>query len=222
MRIILLIWNVITGILWSVSHRKCGCQMGCLRSGFVGWVSRCVTNLLTGSLSIYWGKSGCLCAFVWLQIKFWSWNKMSRGHAGMDFTAPNLQYEGQFGEGQKLFSSPFWSSHSLYLSLPLYLPPVSKEHGCVLPLLNNSNFLFFIWRIIVALLPSLVSQNMFSFGSDGSVCTIETQCSETSHEFYSHAVRFWKLITHCYGEEKHLKKSMGIYRSEVLKDFASS
>lgn len=95
---------------------------------------------------------------------------------------------------------------------PTFLCPFpSKEHACVLALLNNSNFLFFVWRIIVASLPSLVSQNMFSFGSDSSVCTTETQCSETSHEFYSHAIRFWKLITHCYGEEKHLKKSMGNY-----------
>lgn len=152
-----------------------------------------------------------MCALVWLQIKFWPWNNMSWGHAWMGFTAPSLQYEGQFGEGQKLFSSLFWSWHSLYLSLFLYLPSVSKEHGCVLPLLNSSNFLFFIWKIIVALLPSLISQNMFSFGSDGSVCTNETQCSETSHEFYSHAIRFWKLITHCYREEKHLKKSMENY-----------
>lgn len=110
---------MLIGILRSVLCRECECfvlplastnlrNLGWLGDGFVGCILSCVTNLLAGNLATYWGKPGCLCAFVWLQIKRWPWNNTSCEHAWMGFAIASLQYEERFRGGQKFISSPFF------------------------------------------------------------------------------------------------------------------
>lgn len=127
-----------TGILCSVSHREHECfvlpsastnlwNLGWLGNGFVGWTSWCVTDLLTRNLATYWGKSGCLPAFVWLQIKYWLWNNLSWEDAWMGSATAGLQYEEWFRGGQK---SGFFSLFDLWLHCIFLLWVNTKLSAC--------------------------------------------------------------------------------------------
>lgn len=73
-----------TGILWSALRK--GIQMLCSASGIhkslkpgetqgnghVGCGLWCVADTITRNPATSRGKFGCLCAFAWMKIKYWS------------------------------------------------------------------------------------------------------------------------------------------------------